>query len=109
MIIDHHVPASTFLRTSISSPDNNMLTHHHVPLPLQGSQKHIMDRFYYVTHIHHPHLHAGDRPELHEPNGYFIGRLLCNGATLQGGIMVRPAGFEPATHSLEGCCSIQLS
>ena len=20
-----------------------------------------------------------------------------------------PAGFEPATHSLEGCCSIQLS
>ena len=23
--------------------------------------------------------------------------------------MVRPAGFEPATHSLEGCCSIQLS
>lgn len=23
--------------------------------------------------------------------------------------LVRPAGFEPATHSLEGCCSIQLS
>jgi hypothetical protein len=22
---------------------------------------------------------------------------------------MRPAGFEPATHSLEGCCSIQLS
>ena len=22
---------------------------------------------------------------------------------------VIPAGFEPATHSLEGCCSIQLS
>jgi hypothetical protein len=22
---------------------------------------------------------------------------------------VRPAGFEPATHSLEGCCSIHLS
>jgi hypothetical protein len=22
---------------------------------------------------------------------------------------IRPAGFEPATHSLEGCCSIQLS
>ena len=23
--------------------------------------------------------------------------------------MVCPAGFEPATHSLEGCCSIRLS
>ena len=23
--------------------------------------------------------------------------------------LVVPAGFEPATHSLEGCCSIQLS
>ena len=23
--------------------------------------------------------------------------------------MARPAGLEPATHSLEGCCSIQLS
>lgn len=23
--------------------------------------------------------------------------------------MVMAAGFEPATHSLEGCCSIQLS
>ena len=23
--------------------------------------------------------------------------------------MVRPKGFEPLTHSLEGCCSIQLS
>jgi hypothetical protein len=22
---------------------------------------------------------------------------------------MRPAGFEPATHSLEGCCSIHLS
>ena len=24
-------------------------------------------------------------------------------------ISVIPAGFEPTTHSLEGCCSIQLS
>ena len=24
-------------------------------------------------------------------------------------ISVIPVGFEPATHSLEGCCSIQLS
>lgn len=23
--------------------------------------------------------------------------------------MASPAGFEPATHSLEGCCSIRLS
>src|SRR5262249_7888248 len=23
--------------------------------------------------------------------------------------LVSPAGFEPATHSLEGCCSVQLS
>jgi hypothetical protein len=23
--------------------------------------------------------------------------------------LARPAGFEPTTHSLEGCCSIQLS
>ena len=23
--------------------------------------------------------------------------------------LARPAGFEPATHSLEGCCSIQLN
>lgn len=23
--------------------------------------------------------------------------------------VVRPAGFEPATYGLEGCCSIQLS
>ena len=23
--------------------------------------------------------------------------------------LVIPAGFEPTTHSLEGCCSIQLS
>ena len=23
--------------------------------------------------------------------------------------MARPAGLEPATHSLEGCCSIHLS
>jgi hypothetical protein len=25
------------------------------------------------------------------------------------GLMARPAGIEPATRSLEGCCSIQLS
>ena len=24
-------------------------------------------------------------------------------------VYVIPAGFEPTTHSLEGCCSIQLS
>ena len=24
-------------------------------------------------------------------------------------MMVYPAGIEPATHSLEGCCSVQLS
>src|SRR5271170_6790350 len=24
-------------------------------------------------------------------------------------ILARPAGLEPATHSLEGCCSVQLS
>ena len=24
-------------------------------------------------------------------------------------VLACPAGFEPATHSLEGCCSIQLS
>ena len=24
-------------------------------------------------------------------------------------LLVIPAGFEPTTHSLEGCCSIQLS
>ena len=35
-------------------------------------------------------------------------------ATRKGGFhcvcsFVIPAGFEPTTHSLEGCCSIQLS
>ena len=29
--------------------------------------------------------------------------------TLHGILMVVPAGFEPATHCLEGSCSIQLS
>ena len=28
---------------------------------------------------------------------------------MQGVSFVIPAGFEPTTHSLEGCCSIQLS
>jgi hypothetical protein len=25
------------------------------------------------------------------------------------GLMARPGGLEPPTHSLEGCCSVQLS
>lgn len=27
----------------------------------------------------------------------------------KGGLIVTPIGFEPMAHSLEGCCSIQLS
>ncbi len=30
-------------------------------------------------------------------------------ARLKTGLCVIPPGFEPGTHSLEGCCSIQLS
>ena len=30
-------------------------------------------------------------------------------AAITVAIFVIPSGFEPETHSLEGCCSIQLS
>jgi hypothetical protein len=42
-------------------------------------------------------------------------KSLCRGRCRQKGLLgwalrsMRPGGFEPPTHSLEGCCSIQLS
>src|SRR4051795_9704346 len=36
-------------------------------------------------------------------------RLFRNCLSLEGLRLVSPAGIEPATHSLEGCCSIRLS
>ena len=37
-----------------------------------------------------------------EDKGYAIDLQSLNGSVI-------PPGFEPGTHSLEGCCSIQLS
>ena len=34
--------------------------------------------------------------------------LVSTNSTMRANL-ASPAGFEPATHSLEGCCSIQLS
>jgi hypothetical protein len=48
----------------------------------------------------------------HARLGYFVGKWKAEGEMKPGPRdlrEVRPAGFEPATHSLEGCCSIQLS
>ena len=36
-------------------------------------------------------------------------QTICRLLTLDDFMVVIPAGFEPTTHSLEGCCSIQLS
>ena len=35
--------------------------------------------------------------------------FLCSAREPMFKKLATPAGFEPATHSLEGCCSIQLS
>ena len=38
-----------------------------------------------------------------------ITRGLANYVSCLSSLLVIPSGFEPETHSLEGCCSIQLS
>jgi len=47
-----------------------------------------------------------DKPVDQKPSNGTSGELQVSELTVK---MVCPTGIEPVTHSLEGCCSIQLS